>query len=114
MVKVSHYIPDRGDVVWVDLNPQMGHEQSGRRPGLVISPLSYNAKVGLAILCPLTSQAKGYPFEIKIPEGLPVQGVVLADQIKSLDWKVRQITFICHLPDSIIAEVLKKLGLLLF
>ncbi len=77
--------PDRGDVVWITLNPQAGHEQAGRRPALVVSPLSYNGKVGLAVLCPITSQVKGYPFEVLIPPGLKVSGAVLADQVKNLD-----------------------------
>jgi mRNA interferase MazF len=72
------YIPARGDVIWITLNPQVGHEQAGRRPALVLSPLSYNAKVGLAILCPVTSQVKGYPFEVVIPAGSRLGGVVLA------------------------------------
>ena len=74
------YIPDRGDIVWIDFSPQAGHEQAGRRPALVVSPGAYNKKVGLAILCPITSQVKGYPFEVILPAGLPIQGVVLSDQ----------------------------------
>ena len=109
-----HDTPDRGDVVWINLNPRVGHEQSGRRPGLVISPLSYNAKVGLVIVCPITTQIKRYPFEVIIPDGHSIQGAVLSDQVKSLDWKSRQASFICSLPDPIVDEVLKKLGLLLF
>jgi mRNA interferase MazF len=84
------YIPARGDIIWLTFNPQAGHEQAGRRPALVLSPSEYNEKVWLAILCPITSQIKGYPFEVEIPDGLPVTGVVLADQGKSLDWKARQ------------------------
>ena len=113
-MKMVHDTPDRGDVVWINLNPRIGHEQSGRRPGLVISPLRYNAKVGLVIACPITAQIKGYPFEVIIPDGHSIQGAVLSDQVKSLDWKSRQASFICSLPDSIVDEVLKKLGLLLF
>jgi len=78
-------IPDRGDVVWITMNPQAGHEQAGRRPALVLSPAAYNGKVGLAILCPITSEVKGYPFEVSLPAGLPVEGVILSDQAKSLD-----------------------------
>ncbi len=81
----EEYIPDRGDIVWLSFDPQKGHEQSGRRPALILSPMSYNARVGLAICCPITSQVKGYPFEVNIPEGTPLQGVILSDQIKSLD-----------------------------
>lgn len=106
-------MPRRGDVVWLTFNPQAGHEQAGRRPALVLSPLSYNAKVGLALLCPITSQVKGYPFEVSIPDGLPVAGAVLADQPKSLDWRARDATFVCALPTTVTSEVLQKVGLLL-
>ncbi len=107
------YTPQRGDVVWIDLNPQAGHEQAGRRPALILSPAAYNDKVGLAILCPITAQVKGYPFEVLIPAGLPVAGVVLADQVKSLDWRARNADRICTLPRETVAEVLQKLGVLL-
>jgi mRNA interferase MazF len=107
------YIPKRGDVVWLTFNPQAGQEQAGRRPALVLSPASYNGKVGLALFCPLTNQIKKYPFEVLIPEGLQVTGVILSDQIKSLDWRVRQAEFICNLPESTVDEVLEKLGTLL-
>ena len=86
MVKKG-YVPQRGDVVWISLNPQSGHEQAGRRPAVVLSPGIYNEKVELAILCPVTNQIKGYPFEVLMPDGLPVSGAILADQIKSLDWR---------------------------
>ena len=107
------YIPDRGDVIWISFNPQAGHEQAGRRPAVVISPAAYNGKVGLAILCPVTNQIKGYPFEVIIPQGLKVTGAVLSDQAKSLDWKARKAELICKLPGSVINEVLKKLNTLL-
>ncbi len=107
------YIPERGDAVWIMLNPQAGHEQAGRRPALVISPSAYNGKVGLAIVCPITNQIKGYPFEVIIPKGLKVSGAVLSDQAKSLDWKARNTEFICKLPSSLMDEVLKKLHTLL-
>lgn len=113
MVSSATYVPRYGDVVWITLNPQAGHEQTGRRPALVISPESYNEKTGLAIFCPITNQIKGYPFEVLIPEGLPVTGAVLADQVKSLDWRVRKTEFICVLPDETITEVLVKLGTLI-
>lgn len=112
MVMIS-FVPERGDIVWVSLNPQAGHEQAGRRPALVLSPRSYNAKVGLAILCPLTGQIKGYPFEVILPEGLKVQGAILSDQVKCLDWKSRKAELICKLPPDIIADVLLKLNTLL-
>jgi mRNA interferase MazF len=112
MVKKG-YVPQRGDVVWITLNPQSGHEQAGRRPAVVLSPGIYNEKVELAILCPVTNQIKGYPFEVLIPDGLPVSGVILADQIKSLDWRVRDAEWICTLPPRVVVEVLQKLGTLL-
>ena len=87
------YIPERGDVVWISLDPQAGHEQSGRRPVLVLSPKSYNGKVGLAIICPITNQTKGYPFEVIIPSELVVTGVILSDQAKSLDWQERKAEY---------------------
>jgi mRNA interferase MazF len=105
------WVPDRGDVVWLEFNPQAGQEQSGRRPALVISPAAYNARVGLALLCPITSQVKGYPFEVGIEAGR-ISGVVLSDQIKSLDWSARQAEFIGHAPDQSITEVLQKLATL--
>jgi len=78
------YVPRRGDIVWLSFTPQAGHEQAGRRPALVLSPSAYNRKVGLALFCPVTSRVKGYPFEVTVPKGLSVAGVVLADQVKSL------------------------------
>ncbi|MBI2918616.1 MAG: type II toxin-antitoxin system PemK/MazF family toxin [Chloroflexi bacterium] len=107
------YVPNRGDAVWIALNPQAGREQSGRRPAVVLSPGAYNGRVGLAILCPITNQIKGYPFEVRIPAGLAVAGAVLADQAKSLDWRVRQAELICKLPESTVAETVQKLGTLL-
>lgn len=106
------YIPNRGDIVWITFTPQAGHEQAGRRPGLVLSPASYNGKVGLAILCPITSQVKGYPFEVLIPQGLKIGGAILSDQVKSLDWKARQAELICKLPSVTVDEVLQKLNTL--
>jgi mRNA interferase MazF len=107
------YLPERGDAVWITLNPQAGHEQAGRRPAVVLSPAAYNSKVGLAILCPITSQIKAYPFEVVVPSGLAVIGAILSDQVKSLDWRVRNASFICALPPATIAEVLQKLNALL-
>ena len=112
-MKEKFYIPDRGDLVWLNFNPQAGHEQAGRRPAVVISPLAYNKKVGLAILCPVTSKIKGYPFEVNIPETFDITGVILADQVKNIDWKIRQISFIGKLPEEIVVEVLKKLSVLI-
>src|SRR4029453_7420094 len=98
------YVPARGEAVWIMLNPQAGHEQAGRRPAVVLSPAAYNGKVGLAILCPIKNQIKGYPFEVVLPSGLAVTGAVLSDQVKSLDWRVRMASFICTLPPATIAE----------
>ncbi|MGD2040800.1 MAG: endoribonuclease MazF [Anaerolineae bacterium] len=109
----QEYAPQRGDVVWITLNPQAGHEQAGRRPAVVLSPLAYNEKVGLAIFCPITSQEKRYPFEVRIPAGLAVTGVVLADQVKSLDWRAREAERMCALPAEVMDEVLGKLNVLL-
>jgi mRNA interferase MazF len=113
MVNPRAYVPRCGDVVWITLNPQAGHEEAGRRPAVVISPQSYNGKVGLAIFCPITGQIKGYPFEVLIPEGLPVAGAILSDQLKSLDWGARNAELICTLPAETISEVLQKLATLL-
>jgi len=110
---VTAYVPDRGDVVWVSLSPQAGHEQAGRRPALVLSPKKYNQKVSLSILCPITSQIKGYPFEVVIPDECEVEGVILSDQLKSLDWRVREAEFFCEVPDKTVDEVLGKLHTLL-
>ena len=107
------YFPDRGDAVWLNFSPKAGHEQSGRRPAVVVSPKSYNEKVGLGLFCPITSQIKGYPFEVRIPADISISGVVLSDQIKSLDWRVRDAQFICKLSVSTMSEVLKKLSTLL-
>ena len=107
------YIPDSSDIVWIMFNPQAGHEQADHRPALVLSPKAYNGKVSLAILCPITSHVKGYPFEVKIPEGLEVGGAVLSDQVKSLDWKARQAKFSCKLPSTIYNEVVQKLSTLI-
>lgn len=107
------YVPDRGDAVWLNFNPQTGHEQMGRRPALILSPAAYNRKVGLAVFCPITTQIKGYPFEVLIPHGLKVSGAVLSDQVKSLDWKARDTKFIVRVPKVVTDEVLKKLRTLI-
>jgi mRNA interferase MazF len=83
------YVPERGDVVWLEFDPQAGHEQAGRQPALVVSPGSYNNRAGLALVWPIASRRKGYPFEVPLPPGLDVTGVVLTDQVKSLDWRAR-------------------------
>jgi mRNA interferase MazF len=107
------YIPERGDVVWINMNPRIGHEQAGRRPALILSPSAYNGKVGLALLCPITNQKKGYPFETMIPDNMDVTGAILSDQVKSLDWKSRQAEFFTKLPETVVFEVLKKMNVLL-
>ncbi len=101
--------PDRGDLVWLQFTPQAGHEQAGRRPAMVISPAAYNERVGLALVCPITSQVKGYPFEVVLPEGLKVAGAVLCDQVKSLDWRARRAKWICKVPPRVVDEVLVRL-----
>ena len=107
------YVPRRGDLVWLHFDPQTGHEQAGGRPALVLSPESYNGRAGLAILCPVTSQEKGYPFEVALPSGGGVEGVILSDQVKSLDWRARRAERIQALPIQVTEEVLQKLGTLL-
>lgn len=107
------YVPERGDVVWITFNPQAGHEQAGRRPAVVLSPKAYNRKVGLALLCPITSQVKGYPFEVVIPDGYPVSGVILSDQVKSLDWKARSAEKACTLPEETMKAVLQRVKALI-
>ena len=113
MVSPGAYVPERGHDVWITLNPQAGHEQTGRGPTVVLSPAANNGKVGLAIFCPITNQIKGYPFEVLIPHGLAVTGAVLADQVKTLDWRTRRAELIFPLPEATVAEVLQKLGTLL-
>jgi mRNA interferase MazF len=103
------YVPDRGDVVWIDFDPQAGYERAGRRPALVLSPHVYNRPSGLAVLCPITNQAKGYPFEIPIPTGLRVSGVILTDQVKNMAWKQRRAAFLCDIPAEILNDVVEKL-----
>lgn len=111
--KRGQYVPERGDAVWLTFDPQAGREQSGRRPAIVLSPREYNEPTGLAILCPITSQIKGYPFEVTLPAGLPIEGVALADQVRNLDWRARRATRICSLPRPTTDEVLGKLQALL-
>ena len=125
MVALKEYIPDRGDLIWITLNPQAGYEQagyeqsgheqagleqSGRRPAVVLSPAEYNRKVGLSVLCPVTSRIKGYPFEVLLPDDLDISGAILSDQVKSLDWRSRKADFIGKLPENITMEVLSKLN----
>jgi mRNA interferase MazF len=104
------YVPDRGDIVWLRFGPKSGHEQSGLRPAVVISPRIYNGKVGLALFCPVTSRVKGYPFEVALPDGGPLEGVILSDQIKSLDWRARGARRAGRIPREVIDEVLAKIS----
>jgi mRNA interferase MazF len=105
----ASYVPDRGDLVWLEFTPQAGSEQRGRRPALVLSPKAYNAKVGLALLCPVTSKMKGYPFEVQLPDGYAVSGVVLSDQLKSLDWRSRKAKLIERVSSDVMAMVTARL-----
>ena len=111
-MKSGNYVPDSGDIVWLNFTPQAGHEQRGKRPALVISPKIYNEKTSLFICVPITSKIKGYPFEVPIPKGLEVKGVILSDQVKSLDYKVREAVYICKLPQKVLKEVKKRIALL--
>ena len=106
------YIPDRGDLVWVDFNPQKGHEQANKRPSVVLSPKSYNAKSSLAIMCPMTSQVKGYPFEVPFAAS-NISGAILADQVRSLDWRARSVLFIQKLPAEKVREAQEKIIMLI-
>lgn len=105
--------PDRGDIIWLDFSPQLGREQAGRRPALTVSPASYNRRVGLGLFCPITSKIKGYPFEVPLPDGLVVSGVILDDQIKSIDWRARRAQFAASVPTETIDAVASLLSTLL-
>ena len=107
------YVPDAGDLVWLTFDPQAGHEQRGRRPALILSPRSYNAKARLAIACPISSHVKGYPFEVPLPSGGKISGVVLADHVKNLDWKARRVAFEAKAPADIVTDVRERLRVLL-
>ena len=108
------YVPQRGDIIFIDLPEEAGHEIRGRRPAFVLSPSKYNAKVGLVIVCPITNQIKGYPFEVTIPPGHSVTGVILVDQLRSIDWNARNAEYECHLQEDTITDVLDKLATLLW
>jgi mRNA interferase MazF len=107
------YIPDAGDVLWVEFSPRVGHEQAGRRPAVVLSPSSYNEKASLALLCPITSHAKGYPFEVAVPAGGRFRGVILADQLRSLDWQQRKVQRAGKIPPEVLDQVRKRIGMLI-
>lgn len=108
------YVPGRGDIIWLSFNPQAGKEQAGTRPALVLSPKLYNKKVGLGIFCPISSKEKGYPFEVVLPDHLNTEGVVLTDQIRSLDWRSRNAKFVEKCPASILIEIQDLLEVLIF
>lgn len=122
------FVPDRGDVIWIEMNPQPGQQPAGQEPAgqepagqeqadgspaLVLSPAAYNRKTSLAVLCPITSQMKGYPFEIELAPAAGVAGVVLADQVRSLDWRARRAAPQGRLPAAVVDEILAKLAALL-
>ncbi|MBN2655926.1 MAG: endoribonuclease MazF [Spirochaetales bacterium] len=111
MVK-KQYMPERGDIIWINFTPQAGHEQAGKRPAIVISPSSYNSKTGLMIACPITSKIKNYPFEVQFI-GRKISGVVLSDQVKNIDWRVREAAFIEEATETVFSEVQEKLALLI-
>jgi len=104
-------VPDAGDIVWLSFNPQKGHEQAGYRPALVVSPRAYNSKTGLMLCCPITTQIKGYPFEVLIA-GNP-KSVVLSDQVKSLDWTARQTVYKDKASQQELADVKNKIAILI-
>ena len=107
------YVPDRGHIVWLAFSPQARHEQAGHRPALVLSPQSYNERTSFALFCPITSKVKGYPFEVALPPEGAVTGVVLADQIRSLDWRARRARFATDAPPEVVNDVREKLTVLL-
>ncbi|HEX4138017.1 MAG TPA: endoribonuclease MazF [Bryobacteraceae bacterium] len=109
----SAFVPDTGDFIWLTFDPQAGREQKGRRPALVLSPKIYNAKSGLALACPITSQVKGYPFEVAVPAGRGANGVILADHLKNIDWKARRAERLGQCTDEVLSEVRARLAPLL-
>jgi mRNA interferase MazF len=112
-VKRGGYVPERGDIVWLDFDPQAGHEQSGRRPAFVLSPATYNGKTGLMLCCPITTQVKGYPFEVAVEGSGDMRGVILADQVKSLDWRVRRAERKGKVAKPVLEEVVDKVRAIL-
>ena len=106
------YVPDRGDIVWLNFTPQAGHEQRGTRPAIIISPKIYNKKTNLALCCPITSNIKGYPFEVVV-KGKKIDGVILTDHLKNLDWKAREIKFIEKASTLVLTECIDKISTLI-
>jgi mRNA interferase MazF len=107
------FVPEAGDLVWLTFDPHAGREQAGRRPALVLSPRTYNAKSGLALICPVTNQAKGYPFEVALPDSSGATGVILADHVKSVDWKARRAEKLGRSTREVVDEVRARLAPLL-
>jgi len=107
--EVEPYVPERGDAVWLNFTPSEGHEQAGRRPALVLSPGAYNGRTGLMLACPITSRAKGYPFEVALPDTFAIHGVVLADHVRCVDWRARDATLIGSLPAELTGAVTGRL-----
>lgn len=107
------WVPERGDVIWLEFDPQAGREQAGRRPAVVLSPAAYNAPTSRALCVPVSSKAKGYPFEVALPDDFPVQGVAFADQVKCLDWRARHARFVAALPPSVLSSLLARTRALL-
>lgn len=112
-MKQANYAPNRGDLVWLDFTPHAGHEQGGRRPGLILSPIAYNRRIKLALICPITSRAKGFPFEVPLPQTLKVSGVILADHVRNLDWVARRAEFAGKIPESLLEDVLQRIEAIL-
>lgn len=110
----ADYVPARGDVVWLDFDPQSGREQAGHRPALVVSPVAYNRTVGLMLVCPIASRRKGMPFEVAVPPELPVEGVILSDHLKSVDWRARKARFACRVSSECVQEVTARIYPLIF
>jgi len=113
MVEKKKYVPQKGDVVWVNLDPAAGHEQKGRRPALVISAIKYNAASGMCLVCPITSVVKTYPFIIELEEKQKTKGAILCDQIKSIDWRARKVTYVEKINKKILENILERISLLI-
>jgi mRNA interferase MazF len=109
----GRFVPDRGDVVWIDFDPQSGREQAGLRPALILTPAAFNKSTDLAIACPVTPRVRGIPSETRVPEGLPVHGVILTQHVRSLDWRSRRARFACRVPTTIVDDVVMKVRTLI-
>jgi len=112
-VVAREYIPDSGDLIWLDFTPQAGREQAGRGPAVVLSPRAYNEKTSLAVVCPVTSQVKGYPFEVLVPPGMRIKGAILSDHLKNLDWRQRKAERAGKIPALLLADVRARIAVLL-